>query len=100
LPPAGRPFRQAVPTSSEKSLAEMLRVPGLVETIHGMRTPLDLSATVFRYRVLAGGHISALRDDAAVPASCRVRTACPHSHSSSRRRAARWLTFRSTTPRP
>ncbi len=42
---------------SNRDLAERLRVPALIETVRGFRAPLDLSAAVFRYRILASGRI-------------------------------------------
>ena len=44
-------------SESERDIVERLRVPGLIETLRGHRAPLDLTAGVFRYRILASGRI-------------------------------------------
>ena len=74
------PFRQAMPRNHAPALVltgsidaasietvdlESVLSPPAIRFEHRMyRAPLDLTADVFRYRVLPGGSIVALRDEA------------------------------------
>ena len=64
-------------SETERDLIERLRVPALIETVRGFRAPLDLTAGVFRYRILASGRI------VVVPSHGR---ACWSAHPRHRRR--------------